>query len=105
MTPYALLLAISLGMLPWSWRRSRSWTDYRLRTGAPIIWVHLGVTALLCLGLHRGDPALARGLGEGGLISSGLLLLVLYRRSVSQTSATESKSVPAEQIAEPRPES
>jgi hypothetical protein len=84
-TPYLVLAAVSGGMLPWSWHRSRHWARYRWGTGAPVVWALLLLTAGVCLTLVLlGEPILARELGLGGLIGSGLALSILVRNSDSR---------------------
>jgi hypothetical protein len=66
-----------------SWRRSGgSMTRYRRYTGAPIVWLLLGASALAALLAGRtGDRDLVTGLLTGGLIGTGLVQVVLVRRT------------------------
>jgi hypothetical protein len=78
---YVLVVAVSVVVGVVSWRRSGgSMTRYRLYTGAPVVWVLLGVTAVSAMLAHAaGDAGLATELFTGGLIGTGLAQWVLVR--------------------------
>jgi hypothetical protein len=80
---YAVVLGVSVVVGCLSWRRSGgSMTRYRLYTGAPVVWVLLGSAAAGALVVARsGDAELAVALFTGGLIGTGLVQVVLLRRS------------------------
>jgi hypothetical protein len=82
---YAVVLVVSVLVGCLSWRRSGgSMTRYRLYTGAPLVWVLLGAVAVSALLAERaGDADLALGLFTGGLIGTGLVQVVLLRRSAA----------------------
>ncbi|GAB3589571.1 hypothetical protein GCM10027446_02310 [Angustibacter peucedani] len=79
---YLVVLAVCLVVGPISYRRSRSMTRYVTVTGAPVVWVLLGITAVLAASSERhGDPATAQALFTGGLIGTGFAQVVLLRRT------------------------
>jgi hypothetical protein len=82
-TAPAVLLALSVVVGVLSWRRSaRSLTRYRLYTGAPVIWLLLGAGSLVALvAAAAGRPDLTAGLLAGALLGTGLVQVVLLRRT------------------------
>jgi hypothetical protein len=80
-----VLLVASAGLGVASWRRSGgSMTRYRRYTGAPLVWLLLGASALAALLAGRtGDRDLLTGLLTGGLIGTGLVQVVLIRRTAT----------------------
>ena len=83
MTVSVVLLVASVVLGVASWRRSgRSMTRYRRYTGAPVVWLLLGSSSLAALLASRtGDRELVTGLLTGGLIGTGLVQVVLVRRT------------------------
>ncbi len=79
---YLVVLAVCLVLGPVAWRRSGSMTRYVTLTGAPVVWVLLGLTAVLAAVAERsGDPRTAQELFTGGLIGTGFAQVVLLRRT------------------------
>jgi hypothetical protein len=78
-----VLLAASAALGVASWHRSGgSMVRYRRYTGAPVVWLLLGASALAALLAGRtGDRDLLTGLLTGGLIGTGLVQVVLLRRT------------------------
>jgi hypothetical protein len=75
-----LVASAVLGVASW-FRSGGSMTRYRRYTGAPIVWLLLGASALAALVAGRsGDHELLTGLLTGGLIGTGLVQVVLVRR-------------------------
>lgn len=80
---YVVVLLACAGIFVASWRRSdRSMTRYVMFTGAPIVWVLLGASALVAAlsVLFGNDEELGRGVFTGGLIGTALVQVVLLRR-------------------------
>ena len=79
-----LVASAALGVV--SWRRSGgSMTRYRRYTGAPVVWLLLGGSALAALLAGRsGDRGLLTSLLTGGLIGTGLVQVVLIRRGEAE---------------------
>jgi len=76
-----LVASAALGVASWH-RSGGSMTRYRRYTGAPIVWLLLGASALAALLAGRtGDRDLLTGLLTGGLIGTGLVQVVLVRRA------------------------
>jgi hypothetical protein len=82
-----LVASAALGVASWH-RSGGSMTRYRRYTGAPVVWLLLGTSALAALLAGRtGDRDLLTGLLTGGLIGTGLVQVVLVRRA--ETAAEE----------------
>ena len=76
-----LVMSAVLGVASWH-RSGGSMTRYRRYTGAPIVWLLLGASALAALLASRtGDRELLTALLSGGLIGTGLVQVVLVRRT------------------------
>src|SRR5215217_712782 len=82
---YVAVLVVSLPLGWLAWRRSAgSMTRYRLYTGAPVVWVLLAAVAMSAvLAELAGQADLALALFTGGLIGTGLVQVVLLRRSAA----------------------
>nr|WP_284289047.1 cytochrome c oxidase assembly protein [Angustibacter aerolatus] len=94
---YAVVLAIALGMLVASYRRSGGeWTRYLTGTGAPVVWVLLGGGSLLCLLVDvAGEGSLAQSLFVGGLIGTALVQVVLLRQAPVRGAEGSADAAPA----------
>lgn len=78
---YALVAVVSLMLLPLSYKRSGSMTEYVKVTGAPIVWLLLVVASgTAAITEAAGDPGTSQAVFSGGLIGTAFVQVVLLRR-------------------------
>jgi hypothetical protein len=80
---YLGIAAVCAALVPWARKRSEgSMVRYSIGTGAPLVMVLFGVSALVSSVAHgAGDSDLARELFTGGLIGGALVQFILMRRT------------------------
>lgn len=80
---YLGIAVVCAGLVPWARKRSEgSMTRYSVGTGAPVVLVLFGVSALLAALVQRGgDDDFAREVFTGGLIGGALVQFILLRRT------------------------
>ncbi|WP_426564072.1 hypothetical protein ACPPVT_21905 [Angustibacter sp. McL0619] len=77
---FLVFAAISVVLLPISYRRSGSMTRYVVNTGAPVMWVLLLAASLVSWAIAlAGNDALAVQLFVGGLIGTAFVQVYLMR--------------------------
>jgi hypothetical protein len=88
---FLVVVAVSAVVGVLSWRRSGgSMTRYLPFTGAPLVWLLLGASALSAVAAAQaGDDELARDLFTGGVIGTALVQVVLLRRGLGSRAAEE----------------
>lgn len=83
---YVAVAGGCLLLVPVAWWRSRSMTRYVVVTGAPVVWVLLGVASVAAALVHRADPSTAQQLFLGGLLGTAFVQVTLLRRTLTEVS-------------------